>query len=101
MHFVASECDRKKRPSSVDDHTCCPSMPVALFTNFTCECEEKDSLNFCKLFCALEHNGWMEENNTIDSTLTSDSIIGRVDSKKAWNQIVPGLVELCIEQGKL
>jgi hypothetical protein len=101
MHFsTASECDHKKRPNSVDDISCCPSMPLALVANFTCECEEKDSLNFCKLFCVLDHNGWLGENNTIDSTLTSDSIVGKVDSKKVWIDIIPALVELCIERGE-
>ena len=76
-------------------------MQAELVLHASCNCSE-DSLSesLCMLQCTLEQYGWLNENMTIDKELASESILNRTRNAKAWHQVIPSLVEFCIDEGR-
>lgn len=76
-------------------------MQAELVFYASCDCtEDSPSESLCMLQCTLEKYGWLNENMTIDKELASESILNRTRNAEAWHQVIPSLVEFCIDDGK-
>lgn len=75
-------------------------MHPELASDVSCNCTDDSTSEFlCTLQCTLDHYGWLNENMTVDKEMASESILNRTRNAKAWNQVIPSLVEFCIDEG--